>query len=78
MTRPEGSEPDALEPDVQDADVQDADMQGHDMQGHDEPRTTASRDAPGGPYFGRLLIVLLLAVAFCAFMTWLLSTTLPD
>lgn len=73
MTRPEGSEPDALEPDVQDADVQDA-----GVQGHDEPRTTASRDAPGGPYFGRLLIVLLLAVAFCAFMTWLLSTTLPD
>jgi hypothetical protein len=33
-----------------------------------------SRAAPGGPYFGRLLIVLFLAVAFCAFMTWFLST----
>ncbi len=32
------------------------------------------RDEPGGPYFGRLLIVLLAAVAFCAFLTWLLSS----
>ncbi len=28
---------------------------------------------PGGPYFGRLLIVLFLAVAFCALLTWALS-----
>ena len=33
---------------------------------------------PGGPYFGRLLIVLLLAVAFCGLMTWYLSSVLPD
>ena len=39
----------------------------------DEIPTVAT---PGGPYFGRLLIVLLLAVAFCGFMTWLLSTTM--
>lgn len=32
------------------------------------------RKAPGGPYFGRLLIVLFVAIAFCAFMTWLLNT----
>ena len=49
----------------------------------DEPLPTSTgsadvSDTPGGPYFGRLLIVLLLAVAFCGFMTWLLSTTLPD
>jgi hypothetical protein len=36
------------------------------------------RPAPGGPYFGRLLIVLFAAVAFCAIITWVLSTTLPD
>ena len=36
------------------------------------------QDTPGGPYFGRLLIVLLLAVAFCGFMTWFLGTTLTD
>jgi hypothetical protein len=38
----------------------------------------ADRKAPGGPYFGRLLIVLFAAVAFCAIITWVLSTTLPD
>ena len=37
--------------------------------------TPSARDAPGGPYFGRLLAVLLVAVAFCGLMTWLLSTT---
>jgi hypothetical protein len=35
---------------------------------------TPARPSPGGPYFGRLLIVLFLAVAFCGFMTWFLST----
>ncbi len=42
-----------------------------------EPRDRPA-DAPperGGPYFGRLLIVLLMAVGFCAFMTWLLAST---
>ncbi len=38
---------------------------------------TRSRE-PGGPYFGRLLIVLLLAVAFCGFMTWYLSSVMTD
>lgn len=33
---------------------------------------------PGGPYFGRLLIVLFLAVAFCAVLTWVLVTTLQS
>ncbi len=42
---------------------------------HDEPEPPRE---PGGPYFGRLLIVLLLAVAFCGFMTWYLSTTMTD
>lgn len=27
----------------------------------------------GGPYFGRLLLVLFLAVAFCGVLTWLLG-----
>jgi hypothetical protein len=37
-----------------------------------------ARAEPGGPYFGRLLIVLFLAVAFCAFMTWLLTTLMMN
>ncbi len=41
----------------------------------DEP---TPRREPGGPYFGRLLIVLLLAVAFCGFMTWYLSSVMVD
>ncbi len=28
---------------------------------------------PGGPYFGRLLIVLFLAIVFCGVLTWALS-----
>jgi hypothetical protein len=39
-----------------------------------ESRPPPERPTPGGPYFGRLLIVLFIAVAFCAFMTWLLNT----
>jgi hypothetical protein len=38
-----------------------------------EPRKT-----PGGPYFGRLLIVLFAAIAFCGFMTWLLEKLVGD
>jgi hypothetical protein len=38
-----------------------------------EPRKT-----PGGPYFGRLLIVLFAAIAFCGFMTWLLEKLVAD
>ena len=43
-----------------------------------EPRDRPADVPPerGGPYFGRLLIVLLLAVGVCAFMTWLLGTTI--
>jgi hypothetical protein len=37
-----------------------------------------ARPTPGGPYFGRLLIVLFIAVAFCAFMTWLLNTLVAN
>ncbi|MEO9062927.1 MAG: hypothetical protein ABI277_01220 [Burkholderiaceae bacterium] len=44
----------------------------------DETHDPEQRHEPGGPYFGRLLVVLLLAVAFCGFMTWYLSTTMTD
>ncbi len=44
----------------------------------DDGEPAPMRDAPGGPYFGRLLIVLFAAVAFCGFMTWLLSTLVTD
>jgi|GEM_PF-2323584 len=52
----------------------------NDPQDDDAPQEPAigQQDTPGGPYFGRLLIVLLLAVAFCGFMTWFLSTTMTD
>ncbi len=43
-----------------------------------ETPTPDGRPTPGGPYFGRLLIVLLIAVLFCGFMTWLLSTVVTD
>ncbi len=43
-----------------------------------DPTTRPPTETPGGPYFGRLLVVLLLAVAFCGFMTWFLSTTLTN
>jgi hypothetical protein len=31
-------------------------------------------ETPGGPYFGRLLIVLFLAVVFCGVLTWVISS----
>jgi hypothetical protein len=48
------------------------------MEPNDDDRTTRDQKTPGGPYFGRLLIVLFLAVAFCGFMTWLLTTLMMD
>ena len=53
-------------------------MNGPDDNDDVERSVHEDREVPGGPYFGRLLIVLLLAVAFCGFMTWLLSTTMTD
>jgi hypothetical protein len=32
----------------------------------------------GSPKFGRLLIVLLGAVAFCGVLTWVMATFFPD
>jgi len=32
----------------------------------------------GSPKFGRLLAVLLVAVLFCVFLTWLMGTFFPD
>ena len=32
----------------------------------------------GAPKFGRLLIVLMLAVLFCAALTWMMATFFPD
>ena len=43
-----------------------------------DPKSESDRPTPGGPYFGRLLIVLFIAVAFCAFMTWLLNTLMTN
>lgn len=48
-----------------------------DPDGVGQDEGTRSR-APGGPYFGRLLIVLLLAVAFCGLMTWYLSSVMTS
>ncbi|MBC7859106.1 MAG: hypothetical protein H7Z39_10085 [Burkholderiaceae bacterium] len=35
-------------------------------------------DDGGNPKFGRLLIVLLLVVLFCALLTWVMGTYFPD
>ena len=32
----------------------------------------------GSPKFGRLLIVLLAAVAFCGLLTWVMGSLFPD
>ncbi len=32
----------------------------------------------GNPKFGRLLIILFLAVLFCAALTWLMGAVFPD
>lgn len=32
----------------------------------------------GSPKFGRLLIVLLAAVAFCVILTWIMGTFFPN
>jgi len=32
----------------------------------------------GNPKFGRLLVVLLVAVIFCVFLTWIMGTFFPD
>jgi hypothetical protein len=42
------------------------------------PPAQPERREPGGPYFGRLLIVLFAAVAFCAIITWVLSSTMMN
>ena len=54
-----------------------AEDQATDLVGEDAASRHARRE-PGGPYFGRLLIVLLLAVAVCGVMTWYLSRVMPD
>jgi hypothetical protein len=37
-----------------------------------------SNNDEGRPRFGRLLAVLLLAVAFCALLTWVMAAYFPD
>jgi hypothetical protein len=32
----------------------------------------------GSPKFGRLLVILLAAVAFCGVLTWVMGTLFPD
>jgi len=43
----------------------------------DEQRETKSQD-DGNPKFGRLLIVLFLAVIFVGILTWIMETYFPD
>ena len=38
---------------------------------------TSSND-DGNPKFGRLLIVLILAVLFCVVLTWVMGEVFPD
>jgi hypothetical protein len=38
----------------------------------------SKKDDDGTPKFGRLLIVLILSVLFCVFLTWLMGEVFPD
>ena len=38
----------------------------------------SSHHDDGNPKFGRLLIVLILAVLFCAALTWVMGVVFPD
>lgn len=44
----------------------------------DDRADNSGRDDDGDPRFGRLLLVLLLAVLFCAALTWVMGTFFPD
>ena len=37
-----------------------------------------SRENDGSPKFGRLLLVLVAAVLFCAVLTWVMGTYFPN
>jgi hypothetical protein len=39
---------------------------------------TDHKEDDGSPKFGRLLIVLIIAVVFCGGLTWLMGTVFPD
>ena len=39
---------------------------------------TQNTDDDGNPKFGRLLIILLIAVIFCAALTWVMGAFFPD
>lgn len=38
----------------------------------------APKEDDATPKFGRLLVVLILAVLLCAFLTWLMATVFPN
>jgi hypothetical protein len=40
--------------------------------------THPTDDDDGNPKFGRLLIVLILAVLFCGVLTWVMGAIFPD
>jgi len=39
---------------------------------------TVKKADDGTPKFGRLLVVLVLCVLFCVFMTWMMAEVFPD
>ena len=39
---------------------------------------TEHKEDDGSPKFGRLLIVLIIAVVFCGGLTWVMGTLFPD
>lgn len=43
-----------------------------------DPMTRPDQEDDGSPKFGRLLIVLILAVLFCAGLTWLMGVVFPN
>lgn len=44
----------------------------------DQTDKTDNKEDDGSPKFGRLLIVLILAVVFCGALTWLMGTVFPN
>jgi ABC-type polysaccharide/polyol phosphate export permease len=48
------------------------------LQSLQEDAMTDPNDDDGSPKFGRLLIVLILAVLFCIGLTWVMGTIFPN
>jgi hypothetical protein len=53
-------------------------LQEEQMTQHADNEVEVTDDDDGEPKFGRLLIFLILAVVFCAVLTWVMGRYFPD